>query len=156
MAAMSMTWTITGTGWAEVAVADHHAQAEVTVSHISTGPEDLLTAVARLVCGERETRVQFEAEPTAYRWIFSRVETDVWVRLLELPDGRGHDNAGIEIWSSRQTIDTVARAVIRCFDDVARQHGESGYRDSWNRHFPRSELDALRAVWRASQHPGPA
>jgi hypothetical protein len=39
--------------------------------------EDLLTAVARLGAGEAETRAQFEAEPTAYRWIFHRQADDV-------------------------------------------------------------------------------
>ena len=101
--------------------------------------------------GENETRAQFEAEPTAFRWIFHRDGSNVWIRLLELPDGRRHDNAGTEIWSSWQTVDTVARAMTRCFDEVARRYGESGYRSRWNEHFPRSELEALRAAWRAGR-----
>jgi hypothetical protein len=63
-----------------------------------------LTAVARLVLGEKETRAQFEAEPTAFRWIFHREGTDVWIQLLELADSGKHDKAGTEIWSSWQTI----------------------------------------------------
>lgn len=156
MAGMSVTWSLAGSGWADIVVADHQAEAEATASYITTAPEDLLTAVARLVLGENETRAQFEAEPTAFRWIFYREGTDVWTRLLELPDGRKHDNAGTEIWSSWQTVDTVARAVVRCFDEVASKYGESGYRGKWNEHFPRFELEALRAAWRASQHTEPA
>ncbi|MFD8496784.1 hypothetical protein [Amycolatopsis sp. NPDC059657] len=147
-----MTWHLNGTGWADVVVADHDADVEVTASCITAAPEDLLVAVARLILGERETRVQFDAEPTAFRWIFYRETNDVWIRLLELSDGRLHDNAGSEIWSSWQTVETVVRAVIRCFDEVARKYGESGYRGRWNEHFPRTELEALRAVWRARRH----
>lgn len=149
MTGMTVTWKLAGAGWADIVVADDQAAAEATASNITTAPEDLLTAVARLVLSENETRAQLEAEPTAFRWIFYREGTDVWVRLLELPDGHKHDNAGTEIWSSWQTIDTVARAMIRCFDEVAHEHGESGYRGKWHEHFPRAELEALRAAWRA-------
>ncbi|MFF9040133.1 hypothetical protein ACF090_32225 [Streptomyces sp. NPDC014892] len=109
--------------------------------------------MARLVAGETETRAQFEAEPTAYRWIFYREGEDIWIRVLELCDGSDHDNEGAEIWSSQLGIDQLARAVIRCFDEVAHTHGESGYRGKWGEHFPRTELETLRRLWRTHQHP---
>ncbi|WP_447002201.1 hypothetical protein ACRAKI_20950 [Saccharothrix isguenensis] len=64
MAGLSVTWNLTGPGWADIVTADHRAEAEVTASCITAAPEDLLTAVPRLVLGENETRAQFEAEPT--------------------------------------------------------------------------------------------
>lgn len=148
MTQMSLRWTLAGSGWADCTVADDQAEAEVTASYITAAPEELLTATARLVLGEEQTRAQFEAEPTAFRWIFYRGGDDVWVRLLQLPDGRRHDNAGTEIWSSWQTVDTLARAVIRCFDDVVRRYDESGYHGKWGEPFPRLELEALRTAWR--------
>jgi hypothetical protein len=148
---MQLVWTLSGRGWADCTIADHLAEAEVTASYISTAPEDLLTAVARLVTGEAEVRVQFEAEPTAFRWVLYREGTDVWIHVLELADGSDHDNAGTEIWSSQQSTGTVARAVIRCFDEVARKYGESGYRGKWGEHFPRFELEALRDAWHKSR-----
>ncbi|ELP69057.1 hypothetical protein ACKI1I_28365 [Streptomyces turgidiscabies] len=44
--------------------------------------------------------------------------------------------------------------VIRCFDGVAWTYGESGYRDKWGRPFPRTELEALRCLWRADEAQG--
>ncbi|WP_328494996.1 hypothetical protein OHS59_21225 [Streptomyces sp. NBC_00414] len=143
---MRITWILGAHGWADCTVEGERAGAELTASCISNAPEDLLTAVARLVAGEAETRAQFEAEPTAYRWIFYREGADSWVRLLELRDGGDHDNKGTEIWSAQLPVDAVARAVIRCFDEVARTHGESGYRGKWGEHFPRTELEALRRL----------
>lgn len=105
--------------------------------------------MARLVAGETETRVQFEAEPTAFRWIFCRDGDTVRLRLLELRHGGVHDDAGTELWSGTLGADGLARAVVRCFDEVATVYGESGYRGKWGEHFPRSELEALRRVWRA-------
>ncbi|MEU0040971.1 hypothetical protein [Streptomyces sp. NPDC006333] len=51
-------------GWADCTLEDH-AKAELSASYITSAAEEFLTAVARLVAGETETRDQFEAEPTA-------------------------------------------------------------------------------------------
>lgn len=148
---MRMTWTLDGHGWADCTVEDRQARADLTASYITSAAEDLLSAVTRLVAGESETRAQFDAEPTAYRWIFYRHGDDVWIRILVLHDGSDHDNRGTEIWTSQLHIHAVARAVIRCFDEVARTYGESGYRGKWGEHFPRTELEALRRLWSAHQ-----
>ncbi|MFJ4849345.1 MULTISPECIES: hypothetical protein [unclassified Streptomyces] len=153
MADLRLVWTLSGHGWADCTVADDRAEAAITASYITTAPEDLLTAVARLLAGETETRAQFEAEPTAFRWIFARVGSDVRIRLLEMAHSGKNDAAGAEIWSSRQHVDAVARAVIRCFDEVARKYGDSGYHGKWGGNFPRVELEALRHIWRAGQPP---
>ncbi|WP_327676641.1 hypothetical protein [Streptomyces sp. NBC_00467] len=148
MAHLRLAWVLSGRGWAECIVSDHQAEAEVTASYITAAPEDLLTTVTRLIVGETECRAQFEAEPTAFRWIFYREGTNVWIRLLELAHGSDHDNTGTEIWSTQQNVDVVARAVIRCFDEAVREYGESAYRGKWGEHFPRTELEALRTTWR--------
>ncbi|MET8557892.1 hypothetical protein ABZV64_23460 [Streptomyces sp. NPDC004959] len=151
MAYLRLAWVLSGRGWADCTVSDQQAKAEVTASYITAAPEDLLTAVTRLIVGETECRAQFEAEPTAFRWIFYRDGTNVWIRLLELAHGSDHDNKGTEIWSTQQNIDVVTRAVIRCFDDVVSKYGESPYRGKWGEHFPRTELEALRTAWREHQ-----
>jgi hypothetical protein len=150
VADMSMTWDVHA-GWAGVTVADHLTEARADATYVSAAPEDFLTAVARLVLGDNETRADFLAGTTTFRWIFCHEGTDVWIHLLDLPDGRTNDSAGTEIWSSQQNVDTLARVVIRCFDQVARKYGEDGYLVEWRRPFPRLELDALRTAWRARQ-----
>ncbi|MGW2050421.1 hypothetical protein ACWCPF_35395 [Streptomyces sp. NPDC001858] len=96
---MRITWVLGAHGWADCTLEDHHAKAELTASCITSAPEEFLTAVARLVTGETETRVQFEAEPTAYRWIFHRGGDDIWIRVLELgrhPQAHGPDSTNCE------------------------------------------------------------
>ncbi|MFI8504472.1 hypothetical protein ACIGFK_39115 [Streptomyces sp. NPDC085524] len=61
MSDMQLVWTLGGPGWADCTIADHQGEIEVTASYISPAPEDLLTAVTRLVTGAAETRLQFEA-----------------------------------------------------------------------------------------------
>ncbi|WP_208635048.1 hypothetical protein [Streptomyces albovinaceus] len=157
---LRLDWRLDGHGWADCTVTDLHASIVLTASSIASAPEEFLTALARLAVGEMESRAQFEAEPTAYRWIFYREDEHVWVRVLELRDGSDHDNKGTELWSSQYAIDELVRAAIRCFDHVARTYGESGYRGKWGEHFPRTELEALRRLWNDRRHlhsaqPGP-
>ncbi|MBK3580585.1 hypothetical protein JHN63_43745 [Streptomyces sp. MBT65] len=150
---LRIAWTLGSHGWADCTVEDHRAKAELTASHITHAPEDFLTAVARLVAGGTEPRAQFEAEPTAYRWILRREDEDIRIRVLELRASGDHDTEGTGIWSGRLGIDQLARAVIRCFDEVAQTYGESGYRGKWGEHFPRTELEALRHLWRTHRRP---
>jgi hypothetical protein len=147
-AGMSFSWTLRGHGWADCTVADGQAQAEATASYMSGAPEELLTAVTRLITGEKETRAELEAEPTVFRWVFYREGDDVWIRLLRLADGSKHDNAGAEIWSSWQTTESLGRAIIEGFDEVVSKYGTSGYHAKWGFPFPSTELRALRSAWR--------
>lgn len=59
---MRITWTLGAHGWADCTLEDHRSTAELAASSITSAPEEFLTAVARLVAGETETRAQFEAE----------------------------------------------------------------------------------------------
>lgn len=146
MADLSMSWTVS-TGSANVRVADRQAEATVIASYVTGAPEDFLGAVRRLLRGDTDARVDFEAEPTVYRWHFSRDGDVVEVRLAEHPDGR---RPGTEIWSTRQPLGTLARVTVRCFDAVA-QRGEAEYEREWRRPFPRSDLEALRTAWRSRE-----
>lgn len=149
---LRLTWTLTGTGWAECTLADRQGSVTLTASHLSDAPARLLAAVARLVAGETETRAQFEAEPTAYRWVLYREGDEAWLRVLELRDGGDHDNRGTEVWSRQLPLDELACAVVRCFDEVAHRYGVSGYRGRWREHFPDAELAALRRAWQEYRH----
>jgi hypothetical protein len=148
MADMSLSWTLQHHGWATCVVSDRHAHAEACVSYVTGAPEEFLTAVANIVLGATDTRAEFDAEPTVCRWIFHRRDTDVDIRMLEVASGRLPDDAGTVVWTSRQTIDTLARAVVRAFDGVVAEHGEDGYETTRGRPFPSLELNALRTAWR--------
>jgi hypothetical protein len=47
---MAMTWQ-PDAGWADITVTDHQTEARIVASYVTAAPEDLLTAVARLVSG---------------------------------------------------------------------------------------------------------
>ncbi|MGW7312552.1 hypothetical protein [Streptomyces sp. NPDC054865] len=56
-------WRLEGHGWANCTIEDQQAKVDLTVSSITSAPQEFLTAMARLVPGETRTRAQFEAEP---------------------------------------------------------------------------------------------
>lgn len=151
MTGMSFTWTIKGVGSADCRIADDQSEARVHVSYISTAPESFLNGVTRIVLGARHIKVHFEGEPGSHRWIFDRYGHYVDIRLLALEYGNLPESEGRIVWEShRQTVDALARAVIRGFDQVARDPGEDKYLKEWTSPFPRNELEDLRAAWRAT------
>jgi len=143
---LAFTWTLQHAGWAECRVEDDRGAATAHVSYLTPAPEDLLTAVTRLVQGATAERVRFFAEPDGFRWLFARDGDQVGIRLLHLPQDTGPGAA--VAWTSRTSVDALSRAVLRAFDQVAFEHTEDGYRERWRRSFPRRELEALRAARR--------
>jgi hypothetical protein len=148
---MSFTWTLLRAGWADCYVEDASGKAKAHISYVTRAPEEFLEAVSRLVLGAAEQRVQFEAEPNAFRWIFNQHQGQVNIRLFEVPDDTLPDTAGTPLWTSRQPTSTLARAVLRAFDQVEEEHGEDGYFERWRSPFPRRELDALRVAWQSTR-----
>jgi hypothetical protein len=151
MAAMSFTWTLLRAGWADCYVEDASGKAKAHISYITRAPEEFLEAVSRLVLGAPEQRVQFEAEPNAFRWAFAQHQGQVDIRLFEVPDATLPDTAGTTLWTSRQPTSALAGAIIRAFDQVEEEHGEDSYFERWRSPFPHLELNALRAAWQSTQ-----
>jgi hypothetical protein len=149
--ALSIVWALHHHGWADCVVSDGQAEVTLVASYVRAGPRTLIQAATRLLAGAPRAVAEFEAEPQEYRWHFIREEDQVAMRILLLPDSGLPDEAGTEIWASRQPLDTLARAVIRCFDDVLHRLGLEEYERQWGYPFPSEDLERLRAAWRASK-----
>jgi hypothetical protein len=144
-----LTWTLLHHGWASCVVADNHSQAEMFASYVTDAPEDLLDAIRHITLGDDQAHADLEGEPTIYRWQFNRHATDVDILITSYPSRRHSEAAAALLWTSRQPVHTVARAVIRAFDAVATEYGHDEYRASWGRPVPDLELAGLRAAWRS-------
>lgn len=141
----SLSWTLVGRGWAKCEVGDGQQEFAHLVSYIG-GPEELLTAVARLVTGAEQIVAHLPDEPALYRWDFLRHDRTVAVTVSELTGGT-RTSPSVERWSGTVTVDQLARTVLRCFDRVLHEHGQDGYEESWCRPFPAFEVEALRSAW---------
>lgn len=157
MVGLTFTWSLRYQGWAYCTIADDQGRAETIASDITRGPEQFLLAVTAIVLSDAPTKAEFEAEPTVFRWFFQREGSNVDIRLVKAADRDRPDSEGTVIWSSRQTIDSLAGAVVGGFDNALRVLGEDNYRVQWGRPFPRTELEALRSAWhRPTSHAFPS
>jgi hypothetical protein len=150
---LQFIWTLRYHGWAFCSVMDDDASAEVVVSYVTDGPEQLLRAVARVVLYEIDTQAEFEAEPTVYRWFFHRHGNTVAIRLVQAVNSKTPEHAGNLIWHSRQPTTTLARTVIRAFDTVAADLGEANYQPSGV--DPSPDTNSKPSERRGAQPPSP-
>lgn len=130
-------------------MADDHGEAEAIASYLTDAPEQFLYAVARLVLGDEDARVELEGEPQVYRWFFHRDGSVVDARLVLADDDQAEDSSGSVLWSGRHTVTALARPAVRAFDRIDYEQGEDFYESQWGRPFPRTELEALRTAMRA-------
>lgn len=148
-ASLSFAWTVSGSGWADCAVADRAGDVEIVVSHLSDAPAELIVAVTRVVRGSTAgVKVMFEAEPNGYLWEFDRDGTEVDMRIVAYADSALRNRPGDVLWESRQPVETLARCVVRGFDRAVADLGEDRWQGQWRRPFPGTELEALRTAWR--------
>src|SRR3954452_3114858 len=98
-ASLSFTWALSGSGWADCAIGDPAAEAQMIVSYLTNAPEELITAVTRLALGEPgDHRVMFEAEPNGYLWILSPDGDAVDIRIVEYADTSLRNRPGGVLW----------------------------------------------------------
>ena len=84
-----------------------------------------------------------------------RRDNTVAIHLVEAADWKTPEHAGSLLWRSDQPTTTLARTVLRAFDNVVDDLGEIGYQTEWGRPFPRHELEALRTAWRRAAQSSP-
>ncbi|WP_199551157.1 hypothetical protein [Streptomyces sp. N35] len=72
MRSLAVAWTLSRHGWAFCKVSDCQGEAEAFASYVTDAPEDFLRGIAGLVPAETEARVEFQGEPTVFRWFFQR------------------------------------------------------------------------------------
>jgi hypothetical protein len=148
--AVSVTYNLTGAGWAECIIGIGDQQAHVTASYLSDALDALLRAVVGLLLGAPDTTTLFAEEPGEYRWRFRRIEPDhVGLRILwfneflsELPDERGK-----VILDGQCRLRTLAGALLAAAQRVLREHGLEGYAKQWQNHsFPGELLTKLKRL----------
>ena len=148
MGDFAIDYRITGSGWAEASVRDAEGGVTVTASYLSDALRSLVDAASLLCEGLGESRCSWDEEPGEFRWIFRRVDHDVELRILRFDElwGGQPDQAGVEVFASRQPAATVVRAVLRAADAVLHRMSEDEYERAWHEHpYPRAAVERLRA-----------
>ncbi len=147
---MRFEFSLSGSGGADAEVADEVSRASIPASYISNALGDLLYAVWRITQGESTSRCSWDDEPGEWRWIMTRDDREVSLRILWF-DGRRPpraDEHGELIYQTQQDVRVFARAFALGASRTLAENGEEGFRDRWGTPFPTRKLEVLQAALR--------
>jgi hypothetical protein len=147
---VSVSYRLTGSGWAECSIETPEGGAHVTASYLSDALGDLLRAVVGILRGAPETTAIFTEEPGEYLWVFRRAPPDrVLVRILWFDDWQTQrrDERGELIFEAQCRLRTLAGASLAAAQQVLGEHGEEGYEREWvNYPFPVELMRELKRL----------
>lgn len=147
---LSITFRITGLGWAECTLNGDNGTCTVTASYLSDALGSLVTAAKALVTGFSAVTFSFDEEPGEYRWVIRSPRlNELRIQILSFGDlwSGKPDEEGQEVFNFVCTPETFAEAVHAAAGAVLAEHGESGYREKWHEHpFPTATFTELSAA----------
>ncbi|GHO56789.1 hypothetical protein KSB_52640 [Ktedonobacter robiniae] len=140
--------TVTGRGWAEASLSDGTNEWTITASYLSDGLSDLLKTVISLVEGAQEGICRWQEEPGEYRWLFSRQEEQIEIRILWFKETFSHrlNDAGRCELVLTCSLREFATKLRREFSHLLNTLGEEGYAKEWGYGFPRTDLLKLQQL----------
>ena len=154
---LSVTFRLTGTGWAECHLKDEHSECTVTASYLSDALRNLVLAATAVVSGFRNVTFSFDEEPGEFRWVISTPRlNEIELQILEFRElwNERPDSAGILRFRTRCLPGIFAEAVHRAAGDVLSAIGERGYAEKWAEHpFPLAQLQELGRLLEVSAVP---
>ena len=143
-------YQLTGAGWSECTLIVDDVCVTVTASYLSDALRSLVSAICRMLDGNREATACFDEEPGEFRWRFFRIGDDmVRILILEFDDLWSHkpDSDGHPIFDVQCRLRTFAGAVYDGCKRLLAELGADGYKAKWIEHdFPDGEVAELRRL----------
>ncbi|MGH9802627.1 MAG: hypothetical protein ACRD82_19855 [Blastocatellia bacterium] len=147
---LSISYKLTGSGWAECALEIDGQGIVTTASYLSHALESLLQSVVELLNGQADSAASFDEEPGEYRWRFKRIdEQTISIRILWFDKlwGREPDEKGQFVFEATCRLRTFAGAVLSASQQLFAEHGFEGYKLKWVEHdFPLELQDELKRL----------
>jgi hypothetical protein len=146
---MQFSYTLTGRGWGKAFISDSEDSVEIGASYLTDVLAVLLDAVLSLLDGSPTARCSWETEPGEWRWLFTRQNGDVYVRILGFDDFYKHrpDSEGQLKFETHDSLDGLANAIASGCAAVLKEYGESGFKELWIEHdFPKEKLRHIQSL----------
>jgi hypothetical protein len=144
---ISIYYRLTGTGWSECTINDGNNSVLITASYLSDALGNLLSAVLKLIHGEKKVKTSFDEEPGEYRWVFEISSTNmVNLTLLQFDElwGNKPDRNGKKIFQTECTLEDLVLAIFEASDRVLEEYGEKGYLKKWIEYkFPIEQYNTI-------------
>jgi hypothetical protein len=154
----SLTYRLTGTGWAECSLSDGQTSCVITASYLSDCLLNLVLAATAVAAGFTRVSFRFDEEPGEYRWVITSPRpNEIELEILSFPElwGGRPDIEGRRLFKTRCLPEVFAQTVRDVAQQLLEEHGEAGYLQKWVEHpFPSAQLSELTHLVRAHQHVG--
>jgi hypothetical protein len=147
---MTLSYSLSGTGWATATIEHEGQRREMTVSYLSDALSEMTQAAICLLEGADAVRFAFDDEPGEHRVVVTRSgEADVQVRVLwfrelwaNLPDERGE-----LVFSGDCSTARFSGEVLCCLQYLLDEHGAEEYKRLWvSDDFPKEKFERLRGL----------
>jgi hypothetical protein len=144
MSHFSLTYKLTGAGWAEAEVSDGIEQLSIHVSYIGPGIEAAADAAIALLQEAERSEFQWWDEPGCAQWLLEKqgdqlqIALVIWDDWIEEPRRKMLKRHVISVTPLKFAIQ-----VCDALRHLLEAHGQQGYEEHWRRPFPLREYQTL-------------
>jgi hypothetical protein len=146
----SLTYELSGTGWADARIGNGQANREVRISYLHDSLRELGELALALHKGQAMGTVSFLDEPGEHILELSRVHDELTFEVrwyddwTSLPDDTAECEVVLRgVTSANEFVAAVRSQLLRLLE----RHGLEGYKALWARHdFPDDVLEQLEAT----------
>ena len=155
---LSITYRLTGTGWATCSLNDGNSSCELNASYLSDALRSLVLSATAVLSGFMRVSFRFDEEPGEYRWVISSPrlnELELEILAFEELWGDRPDSEGKSLFKTRCLPETFAKAVAGAAQSILEEHGEAGYLERWLEHpFPIAQFKELNRLLKEQERDG--
>lgn len=151
MLKFTLTYELSGSGWATACLANEVKEIEVVASSLHDSLLELTEAAAALHSGVREQRVVFLDEPGEVQLHLHRNEGDLayearWYDTWN-SKGIGPESTGEVLLVGRTTVKLFACQVYSTLESLLSEYGQDAYKKQWVKHdFPIESMKSLKHI----------
>ena len=144
---IKIDYILTGTGWSKCTISTDDISTTISASYLGDALGNLLSAILKLINGEKEATISFDEEPGEYRWRFKTTSDKiVHLTILEFDElwGNKPDSEGRKVFDTECQLRDLTAAVFNTAQKILLEYGEEGYIQKWIEHpFPIKQYETI-------------
>jgi hypothetical protein len=146
--ALRFSCTLIGRGWVEATLANGINQQRFLASYLSDAIGDLLRVVISLLEGARRGTCLWEQEPGEYRWLFTRQDEQIQIRIVSFGQtfSRQFDEEGECVLTVQCSLLKFPTKLSKQLEQLLATWDENGYHSTWGYPFPQEDFQKMKRL----------